>query len=79
MSHVEKTLIKCLDLVKTLNEKLGCEGQEYDSLTSGEVFQYDIESALKIVRHESIQVPLDVREAALMKQIAQLYLGEITL
>lgn len=78
MSHVKETLEKCLELVKAMEQKLNSDPDPH-STTSGQRLLYEIKSALEIVNHEAVQLPKDKREAALMKQVAQIYLGEITL
>lgn len=68
MTHVEETLERCLEFVNNLNSTVSS-----DKLGD---FSRDIQSALQIVKHESVQIPKDIKEAALMKQVAQMYLGE---
>ena len=78
MSHVENVLQKCYDLVKTIEKQMSGE-QDLYTMTPGKQLLQDITSALQIVKHEAVQCPLDVKEAALMKTVAQMYLGEITI
>ena len=77
MTHVLNTLEKCKKLLETLSGAGFRQSECFDD--NGLTLLQSINSALFIVKHESVQCPLTKEEAGLMIQVAKMFLGEITL